>query len=295
MKKAFVQLHVAIFLAGFTGVLGRLISMDEASLVWYRMGLSSFILFVIGIFFRRTEYVPVRNIITLFLVGGIMALHWTFFYGSIKYSNVSVGLVCFSMVGFFSSIIEPILERRRPNLFDVALGLTVVAGVYLIFHFDTHFRLGILLGFISSFLAALFTFINKHLVKSYQPHTVSLYELTGGFLILTFILPFYLPAIGVQFTLPTWSDLFWLLFLSLFCTVLALSLSVSALKHLTSFTINLSYNLELVYGMVLAFLIYHEHQSLGFSFYSGLSIIVLTVVVQTLRVYRVRRTVSVSD
>ena len=285
MKTAFFQLHVAIFLAGFTGVLGRLITLDEASLVWYRMGFSSLFLMIISALIGRNKLLALKEMLPLLLVGGIMALHWLLFYGSIKYANVSIALVCFSLVGFFTSLLEPLLEHRRPDPIEVALGLTVVLGVYLVFHFDAHFRLGILLGFISSFLAALFTYYNKRLIKKHDVHTVSLYELTGGWLVLSVLLPFYLPAIQAQFQFPHGSDLLWLLFLSLFCTVLALRLSVSALKELSSFTVNLSYNFEPVYGILLAFVMYNEHQLLGISFYAGLSIIVLTVLIQTYRVY----------
>jgi drug/metabolite transporter (DMT)-like permease len=219
-------------------------------------------------------------------IGGIVALHWVFFYGSIKYSNVSVSLVCFSAIGFFSALLDPLLSKRKFEWIELLLGLMVIIGIYLMFHFDPHFRTGILFGMISSLLAAIFPILNKKMMDKHQPETITFYEMSGGFFLLTLLLPFYLAFFPTQYLFPSTSDLIWLLVLSLFCTVLAFNLSVRSLTKISPFTVNLSFNLEPVYGIALAFIYFKEYEEVGIPFYIGIAIIFLTVVLQTLRVYK---------
>jgi drug/metabolite transporter (DMT)-like permease len=286
MKKAFIQLHVAIFLAGFTGILGRLITLNEGLLVWYRMLFSALGLFALLILTGKPTRWPSRGLPAMLGVGGIIALHWVFFYGSIKYANVSIGLVCFSAVGFFTALIDPLLTRSRIKPVELLLGLLVMLGIYLIFHFDNQYRTGIILGVISSMLAALFTTLNKKLILQHGTDTVTLYEMSGGWLTLTLLLPFYIRQTAPDHILPTTSDFFWLLFLSLLCTVLAFRLSLDALRKISPFTVNLSYNLEPIYGIILAFLVYAENKYLGPGFYAGFALILGTVLLQTWRTWK---------
>jgi drug/metabolite transporter (DMT)-like permease len=216
----------------------------------------------------------------------VVALHWVFFYGSIKYANVSIALVCFSAVGFFTSLMDPVIMKRRLDPWELFMGLLVMLGIYLIFHFDAGFKLGIILGVISSLLAALFTVVNKILLQEHDARALSFHELTGGWLILSLLLPVYLHFFPVTDLLPGWSDTGWLLVLSLFCTVVAFNLSLEALHKISPFTVNLSYNLEPVYGILLAFLIYREDKDLDKGFYYGITIIIFTVLLQSWRVWK---------
>ncbi|MFN4978087.1 MAG: DMT family transporter [Bacteroidota bacterium] len=286
MKKAFLQLHAAIFLAGFTGILGRLIELNEVLLVWYRMMFAAFALLLITIITKKIIKLHFSEMLRLIGIGGIVALHWVFFYGSIKYSNVSVSLVCFSAIGFFSALLDPLLSKRKFEWIELLLGLMVIIGIYLMFHFDPHFRTGILFGMISSLLAAIFPILNKKMMDKHQPETITFYEMSGGFFLLTLLLPFYLAFFPTQYLFPSTSDLIWLLVLSLFCTVLAFNLSVRSLTKISPFTVNLSFNLEPVYGIALAFIYFKEYEEVGVPFYIGIAIIFLTVVLQTLRVYK---------
>jgi drug/metabolite transporter (DMT)-like permease len=222
-------------------------------------------------------------------VGIIVALHWVTFYASIKYANVSVALVCFSAIGFFTAILEPLITRRPFNQTELLLGLLVVAGIYLIFQFDPQYKTGIIIGLISALLCSLFTVFNQLLVKRYKPETVTLYQLSGGFFFLTLLLPFYLKFVPAGHLIPTLADAGWLLVLALFCTVWAFNLAMNALKKISAFTVNLTYNLEPLYGIALAFLIYREDKYLSSSFYIGLFLILLSVVLQTWLVYKSRR------
>jgi len=288
MKRALINLHIAVFLAGFTGVLGRLISLNEFLLVWYRLLITVITLFVLFLFQRSIPRISGKSILQIFGVGTVVALHWVAFYGSVKYSNVSIALVCFSTLGFFSAIIEPFLLRKKLSVIELLLGMVAILGVYCIFHFDTRYEKGILFGIISAVLAALFTVLNKKVLEKHEAKTVTFYELAGGFVVLSLLLPAYFQLFDLHFTLPQAKDWLWLLILSWLCTVLAFYLSLSALKRISPFTVNLSYNLEPIYGILLAFIIYKENKDLGISFYVGLLLIIIAVALQMARVYRKR-------
>ena len=285
MRKAFFQLHIAVFLAGFTGILGRLITLNEGLLVWYRLLITALTLWVLAYFRKHSEKVPLKDMLKLTGVGAIAALHWVTFYGSIKYSNVSVALVCFSGVGFFTAFLEPLVNRTRLRITELLFGVMVIAGIALIFHFDPHYKTGIIIGIVSAFFGSLFPVFSRQLVQRYTSETVTLYELSGGFLFLSLMLPFYLQWFPATHVIPTWSDFAWLLVLSWICTVLAFNLSVKSLKRISAFTANLSYNLEPVYGIALAFIVYREDKLLTRSFYAGLAIILLAVFLQSYIVY----------
>jgi drug/metabolite transporter (DMT)-like permease len=286
MKKALIQLHIAVFLWGFTAVLGRLITLNEGLLVWWRMVLTVGTLWILLFLRRKIQPVSFPSLLRMSGAGILVVLHWVFFYGSIKYSNASIALVCLSSAGLFTSLLEPLFFRRRIVLQEIGLGLICVAGIYCIFHFDPHYKTGIVLGLVSALLSCLFTIANKKLVTDHASDSVTLYELSGGFIFWTLAIPFYLHFFPVPSLLPGWSNFGWLLFLSWFCTVLAFTLSLHALREITPFTLTLTYNLEPVYGIILAFLVYHENRYLGPGFYAGFALIILSVVLQMWRLVR---------
>jgi len=288
MKIAFLRLHLAVILAGFTGILGRLITLNEGLLVWYRLMFSAITLWIFFGMQGRIQKISLNKIAAITGVGFIAALHWVTFYGSIKYANVSVALVCFSAIGFFTAIFEPIVLRKKPVIPEILLGLLMVAGIYIIFHFDNRYETGIIIGMISALLGALFPILNRQLLKTVSVETLTTYELSGGFITLSVLLPFYLGKFPPDHFWPTLPDLGWLLFLAWFCTVWAFQLSAHALKHISAFTVNLTYNLEPAYGILLAFLVFRENKNLNLNFYLGLSLILLGVFLQMLRVYKAK-------
>ena len=286
MRKAFIQLHIAVLLAGLTGVLGRLISLNEGLLVWYRLMLTAPSLWLLALLRKQSVKIDRRDLWRIFGIGGIAALHWVTFYGSIKYSNVSVGLVCFSAVGFFTAVLEPLIMRHRMDWVELFLGMLVIVGIFFIFQVDPHFKTGIVVGLISALLGSLFPVLNKRILKRVSPENVTLYELSGGFLVLTLLMPLYLWLFPAPSLLPGWQDWIWLLVLAWACTVLAFNLSMSALTRISAFTVNLSYNLEPVYGILLAFLLFREDKYLNKGFYVGFCLILLSIILQTLRLKR---------
>jgi drug/metabolite transporter (DMT)-like permease len=287
MRKAFIQLHISILLAGFTGVLGKVITLNEGLLVWYRL------LFTLVVISGLRLIPPFRGLGGGVLgrggvlrggalaAGVLLSLHWVFFFGSIKASNVSIGVVCFSLTGLFTALLEPLFNRRRISGKEVLLSVLPLVGILLIFHFDVRYRTGILLGIVSSLLAALFTIANKRVGKGRSSTTTLFYEIAGGFVCLSLLMPFYLHYFPVETLVPGTSDLLWLLVFATCCTVLLYVLQIEALKRISAFTLNLSYNLEPVYSIALAMLFLGEAKELNFAFYIGLFLILLSVGLQT--------------
>lgn len=294
MRKAFLQLHIAVFLAGFTGILGRLITLNEGLLVWYRLLITVVTLLILYSIQKKFEKVDSRDVIKMFGVGVLAALHWVAFYASIKYSNVSVALVCFSATGFFTALIEPFITGRKMLMSEVLLGLLVISGISLIFHFDPQFKTGIILGLICAMLAGIFPVYSRIYVQRYTAETVTLYQLSGGLIFLSAVLPVYLQYFPSDHFIPTLSDFGWLLVLSWLCTVVGFNLGITALKKISAFTANLSYNLEPLYGIALAFAVYREDKLLTGTFYIGLLLILIAVGLQTLLFYRRHKRVSAS-
>lgn len=286
MKKALFQLHTAIFLAGFTGVLGRLITLNEGLLVWYRLLITSATMWLLFSFTGKLQPVSGRDIGKLSAVGFIAALHWVTFYGSVKYANVSVALVCFSSVGFFTALLEPLFYKKPIIVIEVFLGLLVIAGIYIIFHFDPRFKTGVVLGTASAVFLAVVMILIRQFVQRINSETLLTYQMTGGFAALSLLMPFYLRQFPATHLLPTWRDWIWLLILAWFCSVIAFQFSTNALKRLSAFTVNISYNLEPLYGIAMAFALFGENRELTWSFYVGLALIILAVVLQMWRVWR---------
>lgn len=286
MRKAFLQLHIAVFIAGFTAILGKLITLNEALLVWYRLLFTIITMWILFALQKKLQRIPAKDMMKITGVGVVATLHWLTFYASIKYSNVSVALVCFSLVGFFTAIFEPIITRSRINIIELLLGMIAVVAISLIFHFDPTYKTGIIIGIISAMLGSIFPILSRGQLKHHSAETVTVYMLTGGFFFLSLALPFYLKLFPTENLLPQGSDIIWLLILAWVCTVWAFQLSMRALSKISAFTVNLTYNLEPLYGITLAFLLFREDKMLTGAFYVGLALIVCSVLLQTLLVYR---------
>jgi drug/metabolite transporter (DMT)-like permease len=292
MKKAFIQLHISVFLAGFTGVLGRLIHLNAGLIVWYRLLITSVTMWILFSLTKKIQKISVVDIIKLAGIGFLAAMHWVTFYGSIKSANVSVALVCFSSVGFFTALLEPLLLRKKINIVEVLLGLLVIAGIYIIFKFDGSYRTGIILGVLSAVLLAFVMIFLGQFVKRINTETTLTWQLSGGFIALSFVMPFYMHRFPTDYIFPDAEDWMWLLFLAWVCSVLAFQLTAKALKKLSAFTVNLSFNLEPVYGILLAFILFKENKGLSKWFYYGFVLIAASLIIHTIIILKRKKTAT---
>lgn len=279
----YIRLHLGILLAGGTGLFGRLISIGELPLVCIRVIIASIILATILGVQKHLHKLPWSHLWKIMGCGVLLSVHWVFYYGSIKAANVSIGAVCFALVGFFTAIIEPILERRKPSWMELMLSLLTVLGIALIFGLDARHRLGIGIGVLSSFIYTFFSIFSKKVQAEtgHKSSTMLLYEMIGGAIVLTLLTPLYsiiFPEVGI---IPTWSDCGYLLLFASVFTIAPFLLQLQALRHISAFTVNLSYNLEPVYTILLAMVIFNEAGELNHSFWIGITLIVMSVVMQT--------------
>lgn len=284
MRKALFQLHLAIFLAGFTAILGKLILLNEAVLVTWRLAMTVLLMVLLVGWKSIQQPLPGSDRWRMLGIGLLIAFHWVMFYGSVKYGNVSVAVVCLSAAGFFTAFLDPWITGRRFEWIEVVLGLLAILGIYIIFDFHPEFKLGMIFGMLSALGSALFPIFNKQMLVRYPPRLLTFYIMLGGLLALLLILPVYLHFFPEGGRWPSWTDAGWLFLLASVCTVYCFHLQLTALKSLSAFTANLSYNLEPVYSIVLAFWLFHENQHLNTSFYWGVGLIMAAVGLQMLRI-----------
>lgn len=286
IRNALLRMHLAVFIWGFTGVLGRAISLNEGLLVWWRLLITVASLWILFFLLGWIKKIRRADFYKIAAIGTVLALHWLCFYGSIKYANVSVALTCLATSGLFSAILEPLFFKRRIVATELFLGLFALVGIAIIYFSNLAFSVGIYIGLAASVFTVLVSVMNKKLVEGYEPQTICLYQLTGGFIGLSVMMPFYNGLFPSPVWYPVGLDWLWLVFLSWFCTILTFFLYIYALRRLSAFTMNLTLTLEPVYGIILAFALYNESQDLSDYFYIGFGLILLAVVLQMRRLTR---------
>ncbi len=294
--KSYLHLHLIVYIWGFTAVLGALISLDALPLVWFRM------LFAVGfiaifIYYKRLPLkVPPKILLQFLFSGLVIALHWFTFFHAIKISNVSITLACLSTGALFASVLEPILYGKKVVWYELLSGLVAIIGLYFvavsasdgseglwhaIFNGGNKFLWGIAFALLSAFLSALFAVINSRLVKTYDATVISFYELSGGVVFFSFLLLFF-GSFSVAFFQLSMKDLIYLLILSSVCTAYAFIASTAVMKFLSPYTVMLTINLEPIYGIILAVLVFKDKEKMSFEFYIGAAIILLTVLINAI-------------
>lgn len=280
MKHSYFILHLAVVCLGISGVLGKIISLNEGMLTWYRVFLSAIFLFLISKWFKIAHKINICEKLAIAKNGLLITASWLLFYASIKYSNISIGVVCYCMASFFTAIFAPIINKTRFKRSEFFLSGLTLCGIALIFHFDTAHQLGIILGIISPAFASLYAIYNERLVKRYNSIVINYYQMIGGTVGLGLLLPYYLYYYPMSTFIPSTQDMIYLVILSLCCTVAVYIAFTEILKRISAFTLNLSLNLEPVYAILIAFLFLNETKELSRSFYLGLSLVMLSVLIQ---------------
>ncbi len=276
--KSYLHLHFIVFIWGFTGVLGELISVGSFEKVWYRMSIA---LLLIGIYvwYKKISLkIPLQLMLTFIVCGFVIALHWVAFFEAIEKSNVSVTLATLSTGAFFASILEPIFYRRKIIGYEVFFGLLVMFGLYIIYGVNGNFLYGMVLALIAAFLSASFSIINGKFAGKYSSSYISFYQVLGGILFLTGYL-FFTGKMNADFFTLSSNDWMYLLILGSICTAYTFVASIDVMKHLSPYTVMLTINLEPVYGIILAVLIFPETEKMSAEFYIGAAIILITILV----------------
>jgi drug/metabolite transporter (DMT)-like permease len=275
--RPYTELHTAVFLFGFTGILGQLIELNSNILVWHRLWMAALGMLGYVLLIGKWRLLTAKEIVRITAVSSVIVVHWLLFYGSIKLASVSVAMICLSTIALFTAILDPLIHRKPIAKAELALSVFAVLGVTLMAEDQKQHLLGIAVGLASAFFSALFTVLNKSLVDRYDSRLLSFYELFTGFLLLCVLLPIVNVMMPLGKWTPSGSDWLYLALLSFFCTVIAFNLSLSSLRFLSPFTVNLSINLEPVYGIALAFVVFQEYRELGLGFYLGAGLILASV------------------
>ncbi len=279
--RSYLALHFSIILFGFTAILGAVISLSALPLVWWRILLT---VISLGFFAKLTsifKQVSIKNILFICGTGVIVGLHWLTFYGSIKASNASVGVLALAATPLFTAFLEPLVQKRKINVIEIMLSLLIIPGMILIVRtLPTKFLDGFLIGLFSAFLASLFSSLNQKLTLLSDAITLTFLELGSALLLITIAIPFWLTFNPKEAIIPQGTnDWMYIALLAFVCTSLAYSLTLHAMKQLSAFTVSLSMTLEPLYGIAFAWFLLNENEQLTNSFYWGSLLIVLSVII----------------
>ena len=275
--KSYLNLHLIVFIWGFTAILGALISIQADALVWYRMLIAAVFLFLF-IFIKKESFrIPIKEFFKLILVGLLIALHWIFFFEAIHVSNVSITLAVFSLGAFLASILEPIFYGRKVLWYEVLFGLIIIAALSMILQVEINYFEGIMYALVSIIIGVLFTLMNGKLIEKHEPSVITFYEFLAGVFFIT-IYFLFTNKFNTDFFILTTNDWVYLLILSSVCTAYAFTASVKVMRILSPYTVMLTTSLEPVYGIVLAYFIIGGKEKMSFEFYIGAVLIVITVI-----------------
>jgi drug/metabolite transporter (DMT)-like permease len=280
MLRDYFQLHFIVLLWGFTAILGRLIEVPSTELVFYRTFVASAGLYLFLKVRKENIMIDWRGIRQIMFTGVLIAVHWVLFFESARISNVSVCLAGMATSSLWTSVLEPISLGKRIKGYEVVLGIVVILGLYIIFHFEFKYIGGLVMSIFSALLGSIFSVTNAKFTQKYNHFTITFYEMVGAFFATAILIPIYNYQISNHFgfiNLPNASDWFYISILALVCTVYAYSIAVELMKRISVFAINLTVNLEPVYGFVLAALFFNEHESMTSGFYIGTLVILLAV------------------
>ena len=290
--KHYLHLHFLVFIAGFTAILGEVISIGSIALVWHRMFIALLLTFLFLIYKGYNLIINTKNLLKFSIAGIIIALHWITFFEAIEQSNISITLAMFSTGAFFASLLEPIFFKRKVRPVEIILGFLVICGVFIILNANINSFIGVVLGITSALLASLFSVLNGKLVQKNNPVVISFYEFLSGVIFILLYLIFSGNLAELTITSLISYDYLYIFILGSICTAYAFIASVHILKYLSPYTLVLTYNLEPVYGILLAIFIFPETEKMEFSFYVGTLIILSTIIINSILKYRKSKKVT---
>ena len=269
-----------VLILGFTGIFGKLISLNTIELVWYRMLIAFVTLFTFLVFKKELTKIKKKDFFGLLFVGSLVAVHWFFFFESIKVSNVSVAVVCLSTASFFSAMIEPLFLKRKPKLYEYILGIVVFVTLFLMLEAETKYTMGYVYGIIASFLGTLFTLYNAKYISRLEASKITMVEMLAGVIIFS-ILMLLNKEIGINNLKIDINDFVYLLLLGTICTAAVFVWMVEIMKYISPYSLIMAINLEPIYSIVLALIIFSESEHMNLSFYIGASVIILVVFLES--------------
>lgn len=276
-SKSLLHFHFIVFIFGFTAILGSLISVNSYQIVWFRVLIAALTIIVVIKILKKSIQISLSQLLMLVFCGFLISLHWVFFFKAIKVSNVSVTLSILSLGAFITSFLEPFFYKKKIVKYEIIFGIIVAAGTIIVFKTQLHYLEGIIYALIAVLFSVFFTLINGKIINYLPSLTISFYELSSGFFIISFIL-LLRGDFSSELIKITQDDLLWLLILGTICTAYAFVISVDVMKHLSPYTIMISINMEPIYGMLLAYLLLGDNEKMSSLFYVGFFLIFFSII-----------------
>ncbi len=280
--KHYLHLHFLVFIAGFTAILGEMITIGSFALVWFRMLIAGVLMFLYVKFTTKRLKISKRLAIRLTIAGAIIAAHWITFFEAINQSNVSITLAMFSSGAFFASFIEPMIFKRKVLWYEIVFGIIVIFGVFLITQGELKYINGIFLGLASALFSTLFAVINGKLIQNHKASVISFYEFVSGVFFISLCILIFYDGFNIEFFTLSSSDWLFILILASICTAYAFIAAVEVMKYISPFTVILSYNLEPVYGIILALYFFPEDEKMSTQFYYGAVIVIMAILLDAI-------------
>lgn len=277
----YFKLHFIVVLWGFTAILGKLISIPAVEMVFYRTLLAAIGMGAVMFFLKTSFKISSTDFRKVFFTGFIVAAHWLTFFISGRVSNASVSLVGFATASLWTALLEPLVKKQKIQSIEVGLGLMVIAGLYVIFAFDFEYPLGLLLGILSGLTMALFAVINSTFVSRIHPYTITFYEMMGACIGTALFFPIYTYYFSTDHQLnliPSWIDWVYIAAMAWACSVYAYTVALDLMKKVSVFLISLTLNLEPVYGIIMAVIVFGGSEKMNSNFYIGTLIILGAVI-----------------
>ena len=280
-KNKLISLHIMVIFLGFTGVLGKLISLETPYLVWHRMLIAFITLFLFLLFKKQIQTINRKDILPLFLIGAIVALHWFFFFGAIKVSNISVAVICMATGSLFSAFLEPLFFKRKLLKYELIFGVLVLLVLTFMLYEkpendDINYVLGYIFGIISAFLGTLFTMFNGKYINKIDAAKITMLEMLGGVIVISLYFIF-IGDYSVFTTMLSSNDIIYLTLLGTICTAGMFVWMTEIMRHITPYALVMALNLEPIYSIIIGLIIFSDSEKMNLSFYIG-SVIILSIV-----------------
>jgi len=282
IRRAYLEIHFAVFIFGFAAILGALISVSAATLIFWRSIITVLSFLSFKEIYRDLKSISFSNAIIYVGIGGVICLHWLCFYGSVKLANASVALIAFSSMSIFTAFIEPLFLKSKIQFIDIVFGLAIIPAMALTVNsLDFSMHMGAFVGILSALLGAIFSVLNKKYISRIGPVTITFLNMVGVLLTISMLLPFIVKIMNIQLY-PSNMDWIYITLLALGCTTLGFILMTRSFRYISAFSTNFVINLEPVYGVILAIIILREHKDLNLQFYLGVVILTLLVFIYPL-------------
>ena len=292
----YFKLHFIVFLWGFSAILGKLVTIPAVEMIFFRAIFSALGMGAIIWFAKDSFRVERNDLVKLILIGFVVAAHWLSFFGAARVANVSVSLVGFATNSLWAALLEPWFNKTRFKKYELVLGFVVLLGLYIIFSFDFQYKLGLAIGVFAGFTSALFSVFNSKMVKRIAPRSITFYNMIGVFLGTGLFLLIYQATMATDHQLhllPPAMDLLYIAVLAGVCSIYAYTVAIELMKRISVFMIQLTLNLEPVYGIIMAVIVFGQQEKMSINFYIGTLIIMGAVATYPLLKKKFERTVLI--